>query len=345
MKAALLTAPYCVELVERTLPPPGRGQARIRVQQCGLCTSEVDLWLGKDLQKLPAAIGHEIAGFVEELGPDVTDVDVGDRVVAWIDEGGFAEEVNVEARYCVRVRSHLPYPAVAEPLACVVNAVELVSPPLGADVVIIGAGYMGSLLQLVTALKRPRTITVADVRPDALDRATALGATRVVNTKQELLCDVVNELTGGRGADVAFEVTGVNPGLDLATEVTRMSGKLCIVGYHQGEPRTVDLARWNWMAFEIVNAHFRSIDTIMAGMRAGMRLVEAGILDVSALASDTYPLRAIATAFETATEKPPGFVKAVIEPNARVSRQGPGDQVRSAGLGRPARGCQRVLEA
>jgi threonine dehydrogenase-like Zn-dependent dehydrogenase len=315
MKAALLAAPFRVELIDRALPPPGRGQARVRVQQCGLCTSEVDLWLGKDPQKLPAAIGHEVAGFVVEVGPDVRELDVGDRVVAWIDEGGFAEEVNVEARYCIRVGSHVAYPAVAEPLACVVNAVELASPSLGADVVIIGAGYMGSLLQLVAALKRPRTITVADVRTDALDRATKRGATRVVNTKQESLGRVVNELTGERGADVTFEVTGINAGLDLATEVTRMSGKLCIVGYHQGEPRKVDLARWNWMAFEIVNAHFRSIDTIMAGMRAGMRLVEAGILDVATLASNTYPLSAITTAFETATEKPQGFVKAVIEPN------------------------------
>jgi threonine dehydrogenase-like Zn-dependent dehydrogenase len=285
------------------------------VQQCGLCTSEVDLWLGKDLQKLPAAIGHEIAGIVEELGPEVTSLKVGDRVVAWIHEGGFAEELNVEARYCIPVGSHLAYPAVAEPLACVVNAVELASPALADDVVIIGAGYMGNLLQLVSTLKGSRTITVADIRPDALERASQLGATRVVNTESESLSDVVREMTDGQGADLTYEVTGVNPGLDLATEVTRMSGKLCIVGYHQGELRTVDFARWNWMAFQIVNAHFRSIDTIMAGMRTGMRLVNDGILDVSPLMSSVYPLSAIATAFETATEKPQGFVKAVIEPN------------------------------
>ena len=94
-----------------------------------------------------------------------------------------------------------------------------------------------------------------------------------------------------------------------------MSGKLCIVGYHQGEPRTVDLARWNWMAFKIVNAHFRSVDTIMAGMRTGMRLVDAGVLDASPLMTNVYPLTAIASAFEIAIEKPQGFVKAVIEPN------------------------------
>jgi L-iditol 2-dehydrogenase len=316
MKAALLTDPFRVELVDRTLPQPGTGQARVRVQQCGLCTSEVDLWLGNDPGKLPAAIGHEIAGVIEELGPGVTDLNVGDRVVAWIHEGGFAEAVNVETRHCIRVGRELPYPAVAEPLACVVNAVELAAPSLGEDVVIIGAGFMGSLLQLVTTLKGPRTLTVADVRQGALERALKRGATRVVNTREESLRDVVNELTDGRGADVTYEVTGINAGLDLATEVTRMSGKLCIVGYHQGEPRTVDLARWNWMAFQIVNAHFRSIDTIMNGMRAGMQLVDAGILDVAELVTNVYPLSAIATAFETATSKPDGFMKAVIEPNA-----------------------------
>lgn len=315
MKAALLTAPFHIELVESSLPAPGKGQARVRVQQCGLCTSEIDLWLGKDSRKLPAAIGHEIAGIVEELGPEVTNLNVGDRIVAWIHEGGFAEESIVEARYCIPVGAHLAYPAVAEPLACVVNAVELASPALADDVVIIGAGYMGNLLQLVSTLKGSRTITVADVRPDALERAAQLGATHVVNTESESLADVVREMTDGRGADITYEVTGVNPGLDLATDVTRMSGKLCIVGYHQGELRTVDLARWNWMAFKIVNAHFRSIDTIMAGMRAGMRLVDAGVLDVSPLVTNTYPLTAIASAFEIATEKPQGFVKAVIEPN------------------------------
>jgi L-iditol 2-dehydrogenase len=315
MRAAVLTHPFRVELVDRPLPAPARGHARVRVKQCGLCTSEVDLWLGKDPSKLPAAIGHEIAGIVEELGPDVDGLDVGDRIVAWIHEGGFAEHVDVEADHCIRVRPDLAYPAVAEPLACVVNAVELAAPALGDDVVIIGAGYMGSLLQLVARLKGPRTLVVADIRDDALERAAGVGASRVVNTNAESLADVVHELTAGRGADVAFEVTGSNAGLDLAGDVTRMSGKLCIVGYHQGERRSVDLGRWNWMGFQIVNAHFRSIDTIMAGMRAGMRLVDAGAIDVAPLASNMYPLSALAAAFEVATLKPPGFVKAIIEPD------------------------------
>ena len=251
MKAALLTEPFRIALVDRELAPLGPQQVRLRVDQCGICTSELDLWTGKAVEQLPAAIGHEVAGIVEEVGADVTTLRAGDRVAAWVEGGGFAEAAVVEERFCIPVAAGVTYAAVAEPLACIVNSVELAAPALADDIVIIGAGYMGNLLQLVSALKGPRTVTVADIRPDALERARSLGATRVVDTARESLADAVREVTDGRGADVTYEVTGTGPGLALAGEVTRMSGKLCIVGYHQGGERSIPLATWNWMAFEL----------------------------------------------------------------------------------------------
>jgi threonine dehydrogenase-like Zn-dependent dehydrogenase len=102
-------------------------------------------------------------------------------------------------------------------------------------------------------------------------------------------------------------------GLELAGQVTRMSGKLCIVGHHQGGSRAVPLADWNWRALQIVNGHFRDTATIMAGMRSGMRLVNSGILDPSPLVTNWYPLEGIADAFHDASSRAPGYVKAVIE--------------------------------
>jgi L-iditol 2-dehydrogenase len=316
MRAALLTQPFQIDIVDRELPSVSGSMVRVRVLQCGVCTSELDMWSGRAAEKLPVALGHEVAGVVEEVGEDVATVKVADRVAVWVHGGGFAEEVVVEERYCVAVADGVAYPAVAEPLACVVNAVELAAPALADDVVIIGAGYMGNLIQMVTALKGPRTITVADVREDALARAAELGATRVVDTSTQSLPRVVEEITDGRGADVTYEVTGIERGLVLAGEVTRMSGKLCIVGYHQGGTRSVPLADWNWMAFDLVNAHFRDIDTIMRGMRTGMRLVNAGVLDAAQLVTGSFSLDEIGRAFETAAAKPDGFVKAVVEPHA-----------------------------
>ena len=313
MKAAVLQRAGQIEFIDRPLGGVGPGQVLLRIIQCGLCTSEVDLWLGRNDDLLPAAIGHEIAGIIEDVGEGVTNLAVGDRVAAWVHDGGFAERIVVDEAHCVPISLGVDYPAVAEPLACVVNAVELAAPALADDVVIVGAGYMGALVQLVTALKGPRTITVADIRDDALARAAALGATRTLNTERESLSEAIAEVTNGRGADLAYEITGLQAGLDAVGAVTRMSGKICVVGYHQGGVRTIPLGHWNWMAFHIINGHFRPVETIMAGMRKGMDLVNAGVLDVSSLRTNVYPLDGLAEAFETAVAKPDGFVKAVVE--------------------------------
>jgi threonine dehydrogenase-like Zn-dependent dehydrogenase len=192
--------------------------------------------------------------------------------------------------------------ALAEPLACAVNAVELAAPGLGDDVAIVGAGFMGNLVQKLVQLKGPRAVTVAYTRPDALERARRLGATRTIDVRDESLA--------GLDADVTFEVTGVEAGLTAAGEATRMSGKLAIVGFHQGAPRAVDLGTWNWMAFQIVNAHFRDPATIMRGMRVAMRLLTSGRIGLDDLVTHRFGLAQVNQAFATAAEKPPGFVKA-----------------------------------
>jgi threonine dehydrogenase-like Zn-dependent dehydrogenase len=304
-----------IEVNERPLRPLGRHDVLIKVTACGVCAGDVDFWLGKSDRPMPASLGHEVAGVVLEAGRDVTTLAPGDTVACWVDDGGYSEALVSDERFCVAVDENCPYPAVAEPLSCVVNAVGLAAPQLADDVVIIGAGFMGNLLQLAVQLRGPRTVTVADVRPGALERAAHLGATYTVDTASEDLADRVAEITSGHGADLSFEVTGTNAGLELAEAATRMSGKLCIVGYHQGGARSIRLGHWNWMAFNIVNAHFRDKSTILSGMRAGLRLMSAGALDVRPLVTNTYPLERIAEAFQAAAAKPDGFVKAVIEPN------------------------------
>jgi threonine dehydrogenase-like Zn-dependent dehydrogenase len=178
-------------------------------------------------------------------------------------------------------------------------------------VVLIGAGFMGNLVQKLVALRGPRQLIVADTRPDALERAQRLGATRTVDVTRESLADVVQGLTDG-GADVSFEATGVQAPLLLLGDVTRMSGKVVIVGYHQGGTREIPLGDWNWNAFQIVNAHFRDVATIMRGMRIGMRLLTSGRLDVADLVTHRFSLEDVAAAFEAANEKAAGFVKATV---------------------------------
>jgi threonine dehydrogenase-like Zn-dependent dehydrogenase len=315
MRIAALVEPERFELMDEAAPEIGPGEVLVRVAACGVCSSELDMYRGlAGHAAYPWYPGHEVSGVVEQVGKDVDGLAAGDPVAAWVTTRGFADAVALRAEHCFPAGDVPLDVALGEPLACAVNAVELAAPSLGDDVVVIGAGFMGNLVQQLVALRGPRQLVVADTRDDALDRAAAHGATRTVNVVRESLADVVGELTSGRGADAAFEVTGVQPGLDLLGEVTRMSGTVAIVGYHQGERRTLPLAQWNWMAFRIVNAHFREVTTILRGMDIGMRLLTSGRVSIGELVTHRFPLDHIDEAFRTAVEKPPGFVKATVIP-------------------------------
>ena len=313
MKIALLTGPKEFQFQEEKLPELQPDEVLVQVAACGVCTSELDMWEGKvGSQMYPRYPGHEVSGVVADVGKDVRGLAAGDRVAVWAPGRGFAEYVVVKSRYCFPA-GDLPLDlALAEPLACAVNTVELANISLGDDVVIIGAGFMGNLVQKLVALQGPRHLIVADTRQDALERALKLGATHVVNPAQESLPEVVKSLTDGQGADVSFEVVGTQTPLNLLGDVTRMSGKVVIVGFHQGEPRQIPLGYWNWMAFQILNAHFREEATILGGMRIGMRLLTSGRLSLEDLVSHRFGLSDINKAFLAAHEKPEGFVKSTI---------------------------------
>ena len=313
MKIAVLQAPRNFAVIDESIPEIAPDEVLLRVAACGVCTSELDQWEGKASGlTYPRYIGHEVSGVVEKVGSKVETFHPGDRVGAWVTSRGFAQYAAVKAEYCFHA-GELPLDlALAEPLACSVNAVEMANMSLSDDVVIIGAGFMGNIIQKLVQLKGPRHIIVADTRPDALERAKNMGATRVVDVRNESLPQVVKEMTDGLGADVSFEATGAQSPLTMLGDVTRMSGKVVIVGFHQGGMRELPLAYWNWMAFQIYNAHFREVSTIMRGMRIGMRLLTSGRLSFEDLVTHRFQLQEINQAFATACEKPEGFVKSTV---------------------------------
>jgi len=301
---------FVIEEVER--PVPGPAEVLVRVVASVVCASELEPCVEGPAGGVPRYLGHEVSGVVAEVGAAVEGLAAGDRVAVWVTERGFAEYVAVAAAYCFPAGDGPLDEALGEPLACAANAVEAADVRLADDVVLIGAGFMGNLVQRLVALRGVRQLIVADARADALERAAKLGATRVVDVTQESLPDVVSSLTGGVGADLTFECTGTQPGLTTCGDTTRMSGKIAVVGYHQGAARELPLAYWNWMAFSIVNAHFREVSTIMRGMAIGTRLLTSGVLSMEGLVSHRFPLEEVNEAFATLRDKPNGFVKAVV---------------------------------
>lgn len=325
MRLAELAGPYDFRVVEVEPPSRAPGEVLVAVEACGVCASELDTWAGRSGGGFPSRIGHEVSGVV--VGADEgSTYATGDPVAVWTTGSGYAEQVSAPADACRHLGAFPVGLGLLEPVACAVNAVELAGVRLADDVVVVGAGFMGSLVQQLVQLRGPRQVVVVDRRPDVLDLARRLGATRTVDSREESAAEVVAGLTAGRGADVTFEVTGVQGGLDQVGQLTRMSGTVVLVGFHQGAPRSLPLGHWNWMAYDLRNAHFRDEMTIMRGMDVAGRLLASGRLDLAPLVTHRFPLEDIAEAFATAVAKPEGFVKAVVtmtDPTTNTETAGP----------------------
>lgn len=314
MRLAELRGPRQFDVVDVPVPVPARDELLVQVRACGVCSSELSTWKGTSGASYPARIGHEVSGTVVAAGSEATDFATGDAVGVWTTGAGYADYVTARQEDCRRLPVGLPPTlGLLEPIACASNAVELADVRLGDRVLVVGAGFMGLLVEQLLSLRGVSQLIVADSRRDALQLAATFGATDTVDVSAEPLGPAVDRLTGGRGVDLTFEVTGAQGALDVIGDVTRMSGALVLVGFHQGQPRTIPLAQWNWMAFRLVNAHFRDPSVISRGMDVGLTLLAGGQLQLAPLVTHRFALEDIGSAFATAVTKPEGFVKAVVE--------------------------------
>jgi D-arabinose 1-dehydrogenase-like Zn-dependent alcohol dehydrogenase len=124
MKIAVLSGPQRFDIAE--VPPPdiAPDEVLVRVRACGVCTSDLAAWRGDEPAEYPRYLGHEVSGTVAATGAEVDSLAPGDPVGVWVTSHGFAEYVAVKAAYC-RPAGGVPLDeALAEPLACAVNAVE-----------------------------------------------------------------------------------------------------------------------------------------------------------------------------------------------------------------------------
>ena len=212
----------------------------------------------------PVIMGHEAAGVIEKLGPAVSDWNTGDRVTFdstiycgdcvycrrgevnlcdrrkvlgvscedYRQNGAFAEFVIVPQRILYRLPAGLSFEhgALVEPYAIAVHAVRRSPPALNDSVVVVGAGMIG--LALTQALRHAGCgqLIVVDVSNERLELAKRCGATQVLNSAKEDALARINQCTGGKGADIAFEAVGVSPTVDLSLRCLRKGGAATLVG-------------------------------------------------------------------------------------------------------------------
>src|SRR3954464_9065498 len=205
MLAISVEKPHSLAVVEASSPAPEQGEVRIRVRRAGICGSDVHILHGSNpFARYPRIVGHEFAGEIESVGPDVSALAVGDRVV--VDpvlscghcypcrigrpnvcanlevlgvhrDGGFRDLIVVPARNVVKVSPSLPIEiaALAEPFSIAANVLSRTGCGPEDTVLIYGAGTVGLTVLQVAKLKGARCI-VADIDTARLERAPALGA-------------------------------------------------------------------------------------------------------------------------------------------------------------------------
>lgn len=256
-------------------PSPTGAQVLVRIRACGVCHSDIhlaggafDLGRGRsqDLSKLlslPLTLGHEIAGVVEELGPDATGVRLGETVAVYAwggcgrcspcrsgDEnlcaqpdnlgirrnGGFSNYVLVEhPRHLVAIGSLSE--AFAATLGCsgltAFSALKKLK-PIDAEnrLLIIGAGGLG-----LAAVGLARTLygvgaTVADIDPAKREAALAAGAEAAVDPADPAVRNQLLQATGGFAGVVDF--VGAESSVGFGLGVLRKGGQICVVGLFGG---------------------------------------------------------------------------------------------------------------
>lgn len=232
-----------VELVWEEVPPIGKGQVLVRARKSLISTGTECICLGHLFEegthwdrwvKYPFPPGYSMVGVVEQVGEDVTQVKPGDRVVF---QRSHRQWHVVEAKALTIVPD-----AVSDEdaswfaLAMIAqNAVRAAQHQMGDNVVVIGAGLLGQLTVQYLRLQGAAQIIVVDPAEPRLKMAQAHGATTVIAKKVEDAREEILALTGGKGAEVVYDVTGIASVFAPAITLLRRFGKLILLG-DTGEP-------------------------------------------------------------------------------------------------------------
>jgi len=183
----------------------------------------------------------------------------------------------------------------------------------GQTVGIIGVGFLGALLVQLAVNAGARVIAMTQ-RPFALSLAKRFGAETLPFLGPGEGTRRVSELTRDELCDVTIESTGKQLPLDLASEITKVRGRLVIAGYHQDGTRQVNMQLWNWRGFDVINAHERDPQIYLEGMRLALEATRAGQMNTDGLITHRFPLDRLNDALEMADSRPDGFLKAIVQP-------------------------------
>ncbi|MCL4489606.1 MAG: alcohol dehydrogenase catalytic domain-containing protein [Chloroflexi bacterium] len=327
MKIAMLQQPRQFQIVETDRPKIGPKDVLLQVAACGVCGTDVEAFLGHQPRgwtiTYPFRMGHELSGTVVEVGRDVPNVQVGDRVVpdgrmpcgycyycrrglfsACPNQGYFSGGLAEFSAYPFQNLVHIPdrltldEAAIAEPLACVINGQSKLKVPFGGVAVVIGDGPIG-LLHLQMLKSRGAFTIMIGLLDHRLQVAKELGADVVVNATTEDAGKVAREVSDGRGADVVVNAVGKPEVLRNAIDLAARRGQVLFFAATMQPKVELDIDLIHYKELALIGTY----DSTIAQYEDALALLGAGTIQAKPLISHRLPLPQVQQGYEIARQQ------------------------------------------
>lgn len=304
---AILTQKKKLEIQEADISEPNKEEIQIEVEYVGMCGSDIHGFeFGPFIppkdpnQKI--GLGHEISGKVIKLGGEVTEFQIGDKVIIEpgipdeeceycqqgkynicpnVDfmatqpnyKGGLTKYINHSAKWTYHIPKNMTTleGALVEPAAVGMHAVKLADVKETSKVVIFGAGTIGLMTLQAAKYRGVNDVIVVDIDPKRLELAEKLGASKTIDNSKGNLIEILKDkqLLTGHGADIIFEAAGIDQTLKEALEIVSRGGKIILVGT-QPKPVDIDFLKINrevllQTSFRYANDFEETIEAISSG--------------------------------------------------------------------------------
>lgn len=346
MKAAVFYGPNDMRIEARPMPASAPDEMLLKVAACAICGSDVRTYrYGAGNITEPITMGHEIAGTVVETGSALQGFRRDQRVavapavpcgqcryclrgiqtmcdnlrsIGYQFHGGFAEYMVVPSSAiragCVNSvpeNLSLEQATLAEPLACAINAQELLDVGMGDSVVILGAGALGCMHADLARLRGALKILLVDIQPHRLEMARSFSADVLIDGSTENVSARVLAETDAIGATVVIVAAPSGEAQELALTLAAKQGRISFFG---GLPKSKPC-----ISFNANVVHYRELFIMGAygskprHNRAALDLLAGGRLHVSSLIGMVVPLERIQDGLDAAAQGK--FLKVVVQPN------------------------------
>ncbi len=312
-----------LEVCELSEPKAERGQVLIRVRYAGVCGTDLhiadwDQWAQGRIRP-PLVLGHEFAGEIVEVGPDVAaQFKIGEPVTAeghivcghcrqcrmgdahicrntkiiGVDrDGAFADLVSVPAGNVVALNG-IPATvgAIMDPLGNAFHAVLAGNAVSGASVLVLGCGPIGCFAVGVAKAAGAALIIASDINPRRLELARIMGAHHAVDARLENVPRLVAELTRGEGADLVLEMSGSDEAVRQAFSAVRLGGRVHLLGLPKSE---VALELSSNLIFKGVTVYGVIGRRMFETWHQMQSFLSCGLLDPTPVITHRFPLEAI----------------------------------------------------